>query len=626
MKSPLTVGLEARNRLASVLAALEAARADVEAGAAEGLATTKRLAGALTGDRNPPALARVAQRAISAPARDALAAYDQLVGILRRVVDALGGLAEQSGARILIVEADAEQRAILEAALRLPGRELTTATTCAEAQRLLFEAPPHLVVLALALPDQDGRNLLTLIRERPTTATLPIIVVSRIPGAEAECFALGADAYLQKPVDGVSIAAAAGAKLRSAAARHRESRRDALTGLLNRAGLKDAFARAHAHALRSGEPLALAIVDLDQFKAINDRHGHLVGDAALREVGGRLERTLRGSDVVGRWGGDEFLVLLPDSTAESAARALEKVLAALSGAPCRSPSGELVPIAFSAGATTVSAGAGLPEALAEADQRLLAAKQAGRGRVVWGPIPAGTGARRAIVVLDPDPEALAPVCAALQQDGFDVLQVAEPSRALELDLAAVLWIVNLARLDVGVVGRLRRTLRSAGVPVLVLSPQEHDIVRSFELGADDYARCDSLFNTIVARARRLARRKEGARRLDPGQVVGAFLGDQFVEFVQMLGLGGKRGVLRVASTPVAGQLGFRDGRIVSAETTRGTRGEEAVFELLSLRHGRFDYLAAETPGDGDLDLTVSTVLLELLRRRDEALRGPSSGA
>jgi len=625
VESALSIGLEARNRLASVLAALEAVRSEVEAGAEAGLATAARLASALTSERDPPPLVRLARRALTAPPNEAAAAYDQLMAILRRVVDALGGLDETQGARILIVEADPDQAEVFESALRLPGRDLVLARTFAEAERRLLETPPHLVVLALSLPDHDGRNLLALVRERPATAAVPVVVVSRIPGAEAECFALGADAYLQKPVDAQAIASVAGAKLRSAAARHRESRRDPLTGLLNRSGLREAFTRAQAHAAHTGEPLALAIVDLDHFKAVNDQHGHLVGDGVLRTVAECLSRSLRGSDITARWGGDEFVIVLPDTTAEGAARAIEKPLQALSR-PLTTPGGEIIKVGFSAGATIV---ADLPfqDALAEADRRLLAAKQAGRGRVVGTTTVATSdaGPRRTVVILDPDPDELGPVGTALRQDGFDVLHFAEPDEVLERDMAAVLWIVNLARLDVELIGRLRRSPRSSDAPVLVISPREQDIVRSFELGADDYARCDSLFNSIVARARRLARRKEAARRLDPGQVAGAFLGDQLVEFIQMLGLSGKRGTLRVASTPSSGQLGFQDGRIVAAETSRGTKGREAVFELLTLRHGRFDYSATGSPSDEGLDLAVNAVLLELLRRRDDALRGSTEG-
>ncbi len=128
------------------------------------------------------------------------------------------------------------------------------------------------------------------------------------------------------------VAATASVALRIAADRERSRREavtDALTGILNRRGAETELARALARAERAGRPLALVMIDLGSFKRINDRHGHDAGDRALRQVADALRSGVRAGDAVARWGGDEFLVLLPHQTAEEAEASAERLLAAL---------------------------------------------------------------------------------------------------------------------------------------------------------------------------------------------------------------------------------------------------------------------------------------------------------
>jgi diguanylate cyclase (GGDEF)-like protein len=163
----------------------------------------------------------------------------------------------------------------------------------------------------------------------------------------------------------------------------RQVSRDSLTGILNRRGLEDAAIRAIANAQRYKRPLSIVVCDLDGFKALNDTHGHIAGDNALRAFAQLLIAAMRRGDVVGRMGGDEFGVLLIDTTAEVAADVMERVR---SEAQClalgRSPG---VPLRASFGVAQIAAGdATLDDLVTRADAALYTAKNAGRDRIsVW---------------------------------------------------------------------------------------------------------------------------------------------------------------------------------------------------------------------------------------------------
>jgi diguanylate cyclase (GGDEF)-like protein len=165
---------------------------------------------------------------------------------------------------------------------------------------------------------------------------------------------------------------------------------DRLTGLANRRRLDDNLSREVARARRSGAPLSVAVLDLDHFKDFNDTRGHLAGDEVLRELSDRWLTELRDGDELARWGGEEFVVLLPDTTVPEAAEVIERLLAGGSG-----PGGP-PPITASAGVAGYVAGTTAEELLAEADRLLYRAKRDGRNRVATaaGSVLVGQGRAR----------------------------------------------------------------------------------------------------------------------------------------------------------------------------------------------------------------------------------------
>ena len=160
--------------------------------------------------------------------------------------------------------------------------------------------------------------------------------------------------------------------------------RDELTGLINRRAMLDLMALEHSRSLRSGRPLLLAQLDIDHFKPINDQHGHATGDRALQAFAGTVRASVRDTDVLARWGGEEFVLMLTDTSADQARGLLERIRQAV----------QALEIAHSAGSLQLTVSIGLAQhlpgdtvehTLERADQALYRAKALGRNRVVVAP-------------------------------------------------------------------------------------------------------------------------------------------------------------------------------------------------------------------------------------------------
>lgn len=161
------------------------------------------------------------------------------------------------------------------------------------------------------------------------------------------------------------------------------ARRDPLTGLANRRAFEEALRREVARARRGGAPLAVAALDVDHFKRVNDAHGHPAGDAVLAAVAARAAAALRAGDLLARVGGEEFAALLPGAGLPAAAEVAERIRAALAGAPVEA-AGQALRVTVSLGCAALAPeDADEAALLARADARLYDAKRSGRDRVVW---------------------------------------------------------------------------------------------------------------------------------------------------------------------------------------------------------------------------------------------------
>jgi diguanylate cyclase (GGDEF)-like protein len=210
--------------------------------------------------------------------------------------------------------------------------ELRFATSGEDALRLACKSPPDLILLDAEMPGMSGFDVLRAMRAEQTLADVPVIFVTSHCEAAFEVagFEKGAADFIAKPVSALLLLARVKTQLR---AKHMadELRRiatiDVLTGVANRRRFDEALAREWRRILRSGDPLALLMIDVDHFKPFNDRYGHPAGDACLRSIAQALVRaSVRPADLVARYGGEEFAVLLPQTPRGGAQQVADRVL------------------------------------------------------------------------------------------------------------------------------------------------------------------------------------------------------------------------------------------------------------------------------------------------------------
>jgi two-component system, cell cycle response regulator len=290
----------------------------------------------------------------------------------------------------LVADDDVIQSKILEGLLQSWGYKVSVAQDGETAwSALQQDNPPELLLLDWSMAGVDGPELCRRIRKQHQVYHYILMLTSRertqdvVTGLEA-----GADDYLAKPIEAAEL----GARLRVAERilqlqekliRAREGLRfqathDGLTGLWNRAAVLDLLTQELERAVRLGGSLGVLIIDLNHFKSINDRYGHMFGDAVLEEVAHRIRHVIRSYDVVGRYAGEEFLIVLPGTDRTQTRRSAERIRQVVSIEPVLIGDME-IPVSITIGAATASGGtSSAREVLAMADAALYQAKKAGR--------------------------------------------------------------------------------------------------------------------------------------------------------------------------------------------------------------------------------------------------------
>ena len=294
---------------------------------------------------------------------------------------------------VLLVEDSAAIRALVRRMLVAGGHTVVEASGGAAALAACRERQPDVMLLDVEMPEMSGWDVLAAMKADPELRDVPVVFLTGLSDTTdiVEGLRLGAHDYLRKPCQPTELlarvqAAARVKRLQDELRRRNEeldrvSRTDSLTGLHNRRHVEEYLARLVSLARRNVEPIAVLVIDIDWFKTVNDTHGHDAGDAVLREVAGRLQDSVRLEDMIGRWGGEEFLVVLPNTTDQGAAELAERLRQVVADTPCRLADGDAVQVTISVGcAASLIDDAG--RLVRSADAAMYEAKQTGRNRVV----------------------------------------------------------------------------------------------------------------------------------------------------------------------------------------------------------------------------------------------------
>ena len=295
-------------------------------------------------------------------------------------------------ATVLVTDDSPTVRAVVRIELEFGGYVVLEAEHGREALEVASKEHLDAILLDVDMPVMDGLEAITALKADPATADVPVVFLSgRDSGADVVgALRLGAHDYLRKPLEPAELLArvAAAVEVRRLRTELRQrtdeldrmSRTDHLTGLANRRRCDEALTAAVGSTREHAFPVAVLLLDVDHFKKVNDRLGHEGGDEVLREVAARLSSTVRVEDLLGRWGGEELLVLAPQTGVEGAGVLCERLRTAVGGMPVSTSTGALS-VTLSVGAAVVTRpGAAVDAVLRTADGQLYAAKDAGRDR------------------------------------------------------------------------------------------------------------------------------------------------------------------------------------------------------------------------------------------------------
>lgn len=287
---------------------------------------------------------------------------------------------------VLVIEDHPDQRDLLSIVLRREGYRVVTAANGIEALERLRQQPVHIALSDIMMPKMDGFELIKTIRSDPDLKNLyMILITARIQeGDRIRGLDLGADDYITKPFSFSELLARI--RVGSRVIQYQQhleyqTQTDSLTGLYNRRAFEKKMTDEFERANRYGHPLSLLMLDIDNFKIINDTYGHNGGDAALVKISEVLRATTRQSDFQSRFGGEEFVLILPDTDHQRALQAAEKIMGEIRSSVFSITNAHFsLTVSIGVSSTTIHRYANANQMIEDADHALYAAKRNGKDR------------------------------------------------------------------------------------------------------------------------------------------------------------------------------------------------------------------------------------------------------
>jgi diguanylate cyclase (GGDEF)-like protein len=304
---------------------------------------------------------------------------DELIAWLDRIT----GAALDNPFEILIIDDDP---AIAESFAIMLGAVGMRADTLDDSRRILdalSATRPDVILLDIFMKGCSGVDLAKVIRQQKQFLSIPIMFMSSDTDAikQYQAMVYGGDDVLQKPLSPEQIVLSVSNRAARARALRGVMEKDSLTGLLNHAMIKERLAQEIARYERTSQTMSFALLDIDKFKLVNDTHGHQVGDQVLKSLSAHLSRRLRKSDVIGRYGGEEFAIILNDTNAARASEVMN-ILRETFAEISHSAGQKFHYVTFSVGIAQWQKGMNVDDLVRQADDNLYRAKDRGRNRIV----------------------------------------------------------------------------------------------------------------------------------------------------------------------------------------------------------------------------------------------------
>ncbi len=426
--------------------------------------------------------------------------------------------------RILVAEDDFTSRNVLVSVLAKSGHEVVETANGMDAwEAMQQENPPLLAIIDWMMPEMDGLEVCRRVRQMELEQRPYIIMLTALNDKDHLCEGLnaGADEYIGKPCDPAELRARVGAAERIISMQGtlaQAAQTDALTQLPNRAGILRTLRLELSRAPREGQAVGVALLDIDHFKKVNDTYGHPAGDDVLRILGVRCQEAMRPYDVLGRYGGEEFLVVAPNCDPSNGP--WERLREAVASSPFPTCAGD-VPVTVSIGVAYEDGSMGLEKVIAAADVALYRAKEKGRNRVETDvylltgvaappvlesvvairestperpPRAAGEAGLRQILIADDSFVSRTVLSAHLVKQGYDVIESSDGAEAWDLlqqpdapGLAILDWM--MPKIDgVELCERLRaqETDQPPYIILLTALTSKKHLCRGLDAGANDY--------------------------------------------------------------------------------------------------------------------------------------------
>ena len=299
------------------------------------------------------------------------------------MLDKLTSTNEPDAYRVLIVDDEAHLTDYYAETLKQAGMMANVVNDPLKVLKPLFEFAPDLVLIDMYMPGCNGMELARVIRQIKAFISIPIVFLSGETNQDKQLSALsmGGDDFLTKPIEAQHLVSAVTNRIKRSSVLRSFMVRDSLTGLLNHTAIKDQLNHELARARRQGKPLSFAMIDIDDFKHVNDTYGHPVGDKVIKSLSRLLKQRLRETDMVGRYGGEEFAVILTDTGGLGALRVMDAIREDFSKLRHQA-NGAVFSRTFSCGITEAAQLVDSNIMCEATDRQLYLAKHAGRNRVM----------------------------------------------------------------------------------------------------------------------------------------------------------------------------------------------------------------------------------------------------